>query len=117
MYTMHVCGFVVCKYGVGTGMGLSMWWYRVSMGVRVLMREGCWGRDEHGTVHRNRLLDGSRPLAMRSITTFEDRLENCRREVVVSSWFFCTSRERKQGRGGSGRREEKKGAKKRAGRG
>src|SRR5882762_2432466 len=54
-------------------------------------------------------LDPSRPLAMRSITTFEDRLENCRREVVVSSWFFCTSRERKQGRGGSGRREEKKG--------
>jgi hypothetical protein len=33
-------GLFVCKYGVGTGMGLSMWWYRVSMGVRVLMREG-----------------------------------------------------------------------------
>jgi hypothetical protein len=29
----------------------------------------------HG--HRNRLVDGSSPFAMRSITTFEERLENC----------------------------------------
>ena len=62
MYTMHVCGFVVCKYGVGTGMGLSMWWYRVSMGVRVLMREGGWGRDEQW--------NGSQKSITRRVETF-----------------------------------------------